>query len=127
MEWIGFLYKLRPMLVGFTPKKLTKMCDAVTPFSSAAAVTPTVKQAKSALGLLDHASNILLLGKAYFHVMRSQVTLLDSAAKSRTAPDRTPFLLSTDLQILSTLAQPNRGNIYRSGFSSSAPIFYCMP
>lgn len=98
MEWIGFLYKLRPMLVGFTPKKLTKMCDAVTPFSSAAAVTPTVKQAKSALGLLDHASNILLLGKAYFHVMRSQVTLLDSASKSRTAPDRTPFLLSTDLR-----------------------------
>jgi hypothetical protein len=36
---------------------------ALTP---APTVTPTVKQAKSALGLLDHASNILLLGKAYF-------------------------------------------------------------
>jgi hypothetical protein len=52
MEWIGFYYYLREMLVGFTQKKLTKMCNSVTPFSSQATVTPTVVQARSTLGLL---------------------------------------------------------------------------
>lgn len=97
MEWIGFYYRLREMLVGFTQKKLTKMRNAVTPFSSQATVTPTVVQARSTLGLLDHASNILLLGKAYFHVMREQVTTLDLRARGRKAPDKTPFHASVDL------------------------------
>jgi hypothetical protein len=64
---------------------------------------------------LDHASNILLLGKAYFHVMRSQVTLLDSASKSRTAPDRTPFLLKQRM----TASTSFGGNTYSFYLSSA--------
>jgi hypothetical protein len=47
--------------------------------------------------LLDHGSNVILLGKAYFHVMREQVTAIDLQAKTRRAAKKTPFRLSTDL------------------------------
>jgi hypothetical protein len=96
-EWIGYWFMMRSMQVGFTEKKLNKMKRAVEPFSSLAVETPIMEQAQSTLGLLDHGSNVILLGKAYFHVMREQVTAIDLQAKTRRAAKKTPFRLSTDL------------------------------
>eukprot|EP01047_Picozoa_sp_COSAG01_P018443 COSAG01_NODE_1000_length_12213_cov_20.853063_12_plen_151_part_00 len=85
-EWIGYWFMMRLMHFGFRQKKLDKMVAAVTPFSSVATTTPNVKQARSAYGLLNHATNVIRLGKAYAYVVQKRVVALDTQSKRRTAP-----------------------------------------
>jgi hypothetical protein len=63
--WIGYLYMMRQMLVGFTEEKMQKIVSAILPFTSAATDTPVVEQARSTIGLLEHASNIFVLGQSF--------------------------------------------------------------
>jgi hypothetical protein len=96
--WIGYLYMMRQMLVGFTEEKMQKIVSAILPFTSAATDTPVVEQARSTIGLLEHASNIFVLGKAFFHAMRGREIELNTKAKGRTAPAKAPFKLDREIQ-----------------------------
>jgi transcriptional regulator of met regulon len=88
---------VQPCTVGYQ-EKMQKIVSAILPFTSAATDTPVVEQARSTIGLLEHASNIFVLGKAFFHAMRGREIELNTKGKGRTAPAKAPFKLDREIQ-----------------------------
>ena len=86
VTWIGYLFMMREMQVGFTEEKLKKIEDAILPFTSTATGTPVMERARHTIGLLEHASNIFVLGKAFFHAIRDgpeSRTVLDGPSHAK--------------------------------------------
>ena len=85
--WIGYLFLHRSMQVALEEKRLLKMRADLLPYREATTeqvmagnLRVTDKEVEHTLGVLEFASNVLVLGKAYFRGMRE---LQQSAGKRR--------------------------------------------
>jgi hypothetical protein len=79
-SWIGYLFKLRPMQVGFTDDRLQKMQTRIAPFRIDSSTDPTIKDGREVMGTLNYATNVMLLGKAYSGDMYDTIAAADARA-----------------------------------------------
>lgn len=97
--WIGYLFACRQMQAALHAERIVKMKVQLQPFMLPPAEANTdVEGARSLIGTLNFATNIMLLGKALMAEIRAIEVALNRAAPHGKASSKTPFACSPEAQ-----------------------------